>query len=318
MITIKVGLRIFKEKRIYSEAYPLSKEIMKKLLYLPLLLIAIISCGKSGVEPLTDPTDDEAIYNIIRYDSPSAFNLDQFDTSIPDTTLGLSALYRPLFFWRNIAHDSLDIDIKIFNPQPTDSIGSVPYANVTVVKFFWGTLEVIALDTTGGGSQRVRLSKHFDMKGTITALFEKLGFDYNSRRGWRLMQLSDIVFTPQTQGQVLPLPRVDIQSVDSLIHVNFARKLLKYIPQFSQGDSITVIIHSSDSTNIIRMSYPVPGGHMARQIPHLSGGDFIGGFVFPGYEPYGHFLVESITASAINDTLPYRPNAVAITYRIRI
>jgi hypothetical protein len=290
---------------------------MKKLFGLTFLLLAIASCGNSGVEPLTDPTNEEAIYNIIRYDAPSAFNIDQFDTSVPDTTLGLSAAYQPLFYWRKITHDSLDIDIKIIYPQSTDSIGSVPYANVTVVKYFWGTLEVIALDTIGGGSQRIRLSKHFDMKGTITAFFEKLGFDYNSRRGWRMMQLSDAVFGPQTQSQALALPRVDIHSADSLIHVNPARKLLRYIPQYSLGDSITVIVHSSDSTNIIRMRYPYEGGYTARQIPRSSGEDFVGGFVFPRNEPYGHFLVESITAVALNDTLPYRPNAVAITYKIR-
>jgi hypothetical protein len=286
--------------------------------YWLILLAILISCGKTGVDPQTDPTNEDAIYNIIRYDSPAAFNLDLFDLSVPDTNAVLAKPYQPLHWWRNIHHDSLDIDIRIHYPNETDSVGTVPDAQVTIVKYFWGTLEIIALDTTGGGAQRIRMSKPFDMKGTITASFEKYGFDYNSRRGWRLSGLSDAVFTPINSGQALPIPRVTLQTSNSIIHINPAAiKTLHNLPSFTPGESLTVNISMSDTSNFVALRYPAGNSYATREIPSAGGGNFIGGFTFPRAEVYGHFLIDAITMPVLTDTLHYHPNAMGVIYKAR-
>lgn len=289
-----------------------------KMKYCLLLLAMGLACGKTGVDPQTDPTNEDAIYNIIRYDSPAAFNLDLFDKTVPDTNTELLTVYQPLHWWRNIQHDSLDIDIRIHYPTENDSIGSVPDAQVTVLKYFWGTLEIIALDTSGGGSNRIRMSKPFDMKGVITATFEKYGFDYNSRRGWRLTGLSDAVFTPINSGQVLPLPRVTLQTSDTFIRVNPAAIMsLRDLPSFTPGESLTVNINMSDTSNFVALRYPAGNSYSTREIPSSGAGNFIGGFTFPRAEVYGHFLIDAITMPVLTDTLHYHPNAMGVIYKAR-
>lgn len=289
---------------------------MNKQFYFALLFVTLFACGKAGVDPQTDPTNWDAIGNIIRYDIPSAFSLDQFDLSVPDTSLMLPLSFQPLHWWRTIERDSLDIAVELSEPGPTDSLGSVPHGLATITKYFWGTLEVIGRDTSGEVWQRVRLSKPFVMKGTITALFEKVGFDYNSRRGWRLTQLSDAVYIPQVQGQALPAPQIEIRSSDSFYRINPARKFLQYIPQFAPGESVTVTVSMTDTTNIIKMRYPYGSGFATTELPR-TGNIYTGGFIFPRNEDYGHFLIDAMTGSAVNDTIRYRPNAIGVTYRVR-
>ncbi len=292
---------------------------MKKMIkLLPVFLAIIIACGRSGVEPPADATNEDAIYNIIRFDSPSAFSLDLFDLSVPDTSLGLLTEYQPVYWWHTVGHDSLDIDIRIFEPQPGDTSGAVPYANVRVAKYFWGTLEVIALDTAGGSPQRVRFSKSFGMLGVINSVFEKVGFDYNTRRGWRFMQISDAVFTSLSQTVPPPPPTVEIQTADSLIRVNPAIKLLRYIPQFTPGESVTVSIYPIDTSSVVSIRYPSGAGY-ATQLPRReAGGVFRAGFSFPRHEEFGHFLVDIINPAVLSDsTTRYFPNSLGVLYRAR-
>jgi hypothetical protein len=288
---------------------------MKKLFYI-ILLAVLFACGRAGVDPQTDPSNWDAINNIIRYDIPSVFNLNQFDFSIPDTSQILPLSFKPLYWWRTIQRDSSDVFILISEPGANDTSGSVPRGNVVITKYFWGTLEVIAVDTSGEVWHQVRLSKPFDMKGTITALFEKIGSDYNSRRGWRLTQLSDAVYTPKVQGQALPQPRIDLYASGSFIRIDPARKYLKNLPQFALGESVTVSILMNDTTNIIRMRYPYGYGYATRELSHI-GGTYTGGFTFTRNENYGHLLIDAIAGSAVSDTVRYRPNAIGVVYRIR-
>ncbi len=292
--------------------------MIKLIKLLPVLVAIMLGCGRSGVEPPADATDEDAIYNIIRYDSPSAFSLDLLDLSVPDTNQGLLTAFEPIRWWHTIGHDSLDIDIRIFEPQPGDTSGAVPYANVRVVKYFWGTLEVIALDTAGGSPQRVRFSKSFGMLGVINSVFEKVGFDYNTRRGWRFMQISDAVFTSLSQTVPPPPPTVEIQMADSLIRVNPGIKLLRYIPQFTPGESVNVSIYPIDTSSVVSVRYPSGTGYMTQVPPRGPGGVFRIGFTFPRYEEFGHFLVDIINPAAITDsTARYNPSAIGVLYRAR-
>jgi hypothetical protein len=290
---------------------------MKKNLFL-FLLAALLACGRAGVEPPTDANDEDAIYHIIIYDVPSAFNLDEFDLTVPDTSLNLTESFEPIHWWRTIEHDSLYIDIGIFNPGPNDTLGAVPYANVTVLKYFWGTLEVIAMDTSGGTPRRVRFSKNFNTLGMIGSVFEKVGFDYNSRRGWRLMEISDAVFTPLSPGVPQPAPRVEIQTPDSLLAVNTAVMPLRNLLQFTPGESITVNIYPIDTTAFVSIRYLTGNGYVTQKLGHQPGGVYHVGFTLPRYEEFGHFLVDLINSPALTDsTARYNPNAIGVLYRAR-
>lgn len=290
----------------------------KNLFLLPILMAFFLACGRTGVDAPVDANDQDAIYHIIIYDVPSAFNLDQFDVSIPDTTLDLAASLEPVHWWRTIGHDSLDIDIRIFNPGPNDTLGAVPYANVTVRKYFWGTLEVIALDSTAGTPRRVRFSKSFGVVGTIASVFEKVGFDYNTRRGWRLMEISDAVFTALAPAAPQPPPRIEVQAPDTLIIINTNVKLLRNLPQFTPGESVTVNIYPVDTTAYVDIKYSTESGYVIQKLDHQPGGVYHVGFTFPRYEEFGHFLVDVVNPAALTDSSArYSPNAVGVIYRAR-
>jgi hypothetical protein len=283
-----------------------------------LVAAAFLACGRAGVDAPTDANDQDAIYHIIIYDLPSAFNLDQFDVSIPDTALDLATSLEPVHWWRTIVHDSLDIDIRIFSPGPNDTLGAVPFANVTVRKYFWGTLDVIALDTGAGTPRRVRFSKSFGVVGTIASVFEKVGFDYNSRRGWRLMQISDAVFTALAPAAPQPPPRIEVQAPDTLIIINTNVKLLRNLPQFTPGESVTVNIYPVDTTAYVDIKYLTESGYATQKLDHQLGGVYHVGFSFPRYEEFGHFLVDVINPTALTDSSArYSPNAVGVIYRAR-
>jgi hypothetical protein len=283
-----------------------------------LVAAAFLACGRAGVDAPTDANDQDAIYHIIIYDLPSAFNLDQFDVSIPDTALDLATSLGPVHWWRTIVHDSLDIDIRIFSPGPNDTLGAVPFANVTVRKYFWGTLDVIALDTGAGTPRRVRFSKSFGVVGTIASVFEKVGFDYNSRRGWRLMQISDAVFTALAPAAPQPPPRIEVQAPDTLIIINTNVKLLRNLPQFTPGESVTVNIYPVDTTAYVDIKYLTESGYVTQKLDHQLGGVYHVGFSFPRYEEFGHFLVDVINPTALTDSSArYSPNAVGVIYRAR-
>jgi hypothetical protein len=290
----------------------------KRIFFLPILMAAFLACGRTGVDAPIDANDQDAIYHIIIYDVPSAFNLDQFDLSIPDTSFDLGASLEPLHWWRTINHDSLDIDILIHFPQQGDTLGAPPYANVTVRKYFWGTLEVIAVDTSSGTPRRVRLSKSFGMLGTIGSVFEKVGFDYNSRRGWRVMEISDAVFTALAPALPQPPPRIEIQAPDTLIQITTTIKPLRNLPQFTPAESVTVNIYPIDTAAFVAIRYPYQSGNITRKLDHQPGGIYNVGFTFPRYEEFGHFLVEVINPAALEDSSArYSPKAVAVLYRTR-
>jgi hypothetical protein len=281
-----------------------------------------MSCTGSKVTSSQEPTNEDAIYNIIRYDRPLEFNLDLFDFSVPDTSRLLGAPYRPLHFWRSVYKDSLFIGIDVNYPQPGDSIGSVPWANVNFTKFFWGTLEVIAEDTSGGGSVPVRMSKRFIMKGDILAEFQKVGFDYNPRRGWILTKISDAVFSDAGRSIVGPssIGRIEIHPQSDSgapIVVDTHIKLLRDVPSFSMGDSVTIVIFTTDPDDIISIRYPYGSQYFTRCLTPVDSSQFVAGFRFPDYIELNHFTIDAVNAAAVDDTLKYIPNAVGVIYRVR-
>jgi hypothetical protein len=278
----------------------------------------ILSCGSSGTDPVGDSNDFDAIYSIILFDRATAFNLNMLDFSIPDTTTVLGGPYVPVHFWREVDRETswVNIDFR----EPVDTVGAVRWANAIFFKRFFGTIEIMAIDTSGGGETPVRLSKPFVIYGSIEGIFEKVGFDYNSRRGWILTWIGDAVLvTPNTSfGGV----SFWTQRVPQQVFVGSAtRRQLSQIPEFLAGDSITVRWTGSPTDDISSIRFNTSGGMITRAVEPESvtiiRAVYYSGFAIPDIEGYGHFVVESMTEGTITDTLRYSSAAMGPIYRVR-
>ena len=278
-------------------------------------LACAAGCGSSGTSPNKEPTEQDAIYDIIRYDAPQAFDLDSLDFSIPDTSSLLAAPFRVVQFWRHLGKDSLFISIALRMPQAGDSVGTVPQASVTVQKFFWGTLEIIAIDTTNGGQEPVRLTKPFNMEGYIDGFFERLGRPENTRRGWRLRKVSDAIFGSPS-GQIRS---IEIDSDTGFVRfAPIAVTQLSDIILFDPGDSVTIRVETLNTEYYVTLRYPSTNRFISQRLEPDSSGEYVLGFRMPNSFGYGHFIIDAISKDAVtsNLTTPYNPAAVGVLFRL--
>jgi hypothetical protein len=277
-----------------------------------------VSCGDTGVTGSGEPTNEDAIYNIIRYDRPSEFNIDLLDFSVPDTLLATAGSIVPSAYWYDLDRDSLFIAIDIRYPQPDDSTGTLPSANVRVSKHFFGTFEIIGVDTADGGSVPVRMSKEFTILGIIDAFFEKYGYDRNPRRGWILTRISDAVFVGNVPGPQGTMGDITIDSPTYPDHViDTSVKVLADVLIFPPGESLSVSIQTTNPDDFVRLRYSSGGTLVTIPVLADENGDHLTGFRLPAATGYGHFLVESIHNGTLTDTLSFRSRAVGVLYRIR-
>jgi hypothetical protein len=290
---------------------------MKKLISYCLLSASIVflaNCGNTGVDPVVDATDEDAIYNIIRYDNPRTFNIDFLNMPVPDTSDLLAGTpYQPLHFWRTVTWDSLFIGIGRPDTTLEDSSRIIVVRTVDVKQMFRGNLEIIALDTAGG-SQIVRLSKHYSAEGNIPATFKKYGFDYNTRRGWLLTSIGNTIYGNQL-GQVRIWPA---DHPDSVISVGTREYSLSQFPVFTTGESLIVSVTVPDSNDKVSIKYPSQGGFTWQNLVYNESGNFEGGFSFVQIAGDKHVLVDIIGSQVLQqDTVAYHPSAIGILYNVR-
>jgi len=278
----------------------------------------VLSCGKTGVEPIVDSNDFDAIYNIIRYDWPDAFNIDLIDFSVPDTSNLIAGPFQPIHYWRRLNSDTQGVDIQIHEPEPDDSLGTVRWANVTFYKHFRGSLEIIAIDTSNGGQNEVRLSKPFNFAGHINAIFEKVGFDYNTRRGWKLSRIADTIYDgrgPSLFFTYWLAGRPDIAYGDTDIPVNLAA-----LPELGPGDSMQVSILTSNSGHKVSIRYNTSVGMVTRYATFDStstgGAYFSTGFVVPSGRRYDHLLLDILSSESLSDTVGYGATSRGAIFRV--
>jgi ribosomal protein L21E len=280
-------------------------------------LCLTLSCGNAGVEPVVDSNDFDAITNIITFDRTSEFNLGLLDFSTPDTSGLFSAPYQPIYYWRNLTSDSQWTDIRIYEPTDEDTLGAVRWAKVDYHKRFQGTFEVIAEDTSGGEDIPIRLSKPFDISGTINGIFEKVGFDYNTRRGWILSRLSDAsLVSSSAPPQISELAFWAENNPQQVYHLH-GPIAMRLIPEFESGDSITIRIRSTQPNQFVSLRYSTGGGMVTRHVSAETTSVYVGGFVMPSAVGFEHFLFDMISNTAVTDTLPYGSLAYGFIYRIR-
>jgi hypothetical protein len=278
-------------------------------------ILTVLACGRAGVDTPQEATDADAIMNIITYDRPSMFNFDLLDFSIPDTSVRLDGPYVPVHFWRTREKDSLATDIQINLPEPGDTLGSVPWALVSLTKFFYGTLHIIATDTSDGGSQPVRLAKSFTIKGSMSAVFEKVGFDYNTRKGWILSQISDIRY----EGQGLQLQSVTYQSTsrpDTTFGAPRGLTPLGSIPEFSSAESLTVRLVTSIPDPYAFVRIPTIDGFLTLTAIAEGPNVWISGFRVPAQMGFYRFAIDVLYGRSVNDTSRYQSTGLGVIFRI--
>lgn len=295
-------------------------ELKKNLdVLMVLMLILMLSCGDTGVTGQDEPTDEDAIYNIIRFDRPSEFNINLLDFSVPETLLVPIGPIVPADYWLDLDSDSLFIAIDINYPQPGDPVGTNAIADVRLSKYFYGTFEIIGVDTTGGDQIPVRMSKEFTILGIMEADFEKFGADYHTRRGWLLTDISDAVFVgnvPAPIGAIGPIAINSASNPDYIVDTDI--RPLSDVLRFAPDESLTVSIIAADTGDFISLRYR--SGTDFRSVPIMPNaeGEYIAGFRVSGSEGYDHFLVEAISNETVTDTAAsFKQKAIGIIYRIR-
>ncbi len=289
---------------------------MKNLRIIPLIALAFsfLSCGDTGVIPREDPTDEDAIYNIIRYDRPSEFNIDLLDFSIPDTIRLNQSNIVVNSYWYELDSVFYDIEINITRPQPGDSLGSVPEADVRVAKVFSGIHEIIGTDTSGGGSVPVRLSSNLRISGEMLAEFDKLGFDFDDRRGWILRKISDVSYRELAaeQGQII------INSNSYPDHqVDPSIKNVSETLTFAPGESLTVAVTYNSRPDVVRLRYPAANVYQTIVPQHSDTATYTTGFRIPNSVAYNHFLVIASWFAAQGDSTEVSTSGIGVLYRAR-
>ena len=283
-----------------------------------LMMISILSCGDTGVTWQDEPTNEDAIYNIIRFDRTSEFNIDLLDFSVPETSLVQMGTIVPDYYWMNLDRDSLFIAIDIRYPEPGDPLGTNATADVRLSKYFYGTFEIIGTDTSGGNQIPVRLSKEFDILGVMEADFEKFGSDFQTRRGWLLTEISDAVYVGNISGPRGAIDSITISSASNPEYVvNTDIKPLSDVLRFAPSESLTVSIAAADSGDFISLRYRSGANLRSLPISPNAEGEYISGFRISDSEGYDHFLVEAISNDAVTDTESFKYKAIGVIYRIR-
>lgn len=275
------------------------------------IFLLIIACNGSDVTRPPDANDQDAIYHITIFDRAEEFNLDLLDFSIPDTLSLFPDQVQIEHYWFNLTDDFLDLIIDIEYPDFQDTLGTLPEADVHQIKILYGTLEIMGVDTTGGGQTPVRFSKEFTIQGEISARFKKFGSDYNYRRGWLLTQISDATFSATYPGGITQI-RISSASYPDLIVIP-GLKSIDDIPVFAPGESLTVTISGTNLNDVFRIRIPAGGGYHTVTITPENN-NIVTGFCLPEAVQVGHILVEAIGETSFREIGPFRYEAVGILF----
>jgi hypothetical protein len=277
-------------------------------------ILLLLACNGSDVTQPADVNDYDAIYHIISIDKISEFNLDLLDFSVPDTLPPELAQLQIEHYWFSLLHDSLDLIIDIEYPDFQDTLGSIPEADVREIKIFTGTLEIIGIDTAGGGQVPVRFSTEFIIRGEITARFAKFGSDLNFRRGWLLTHISDVSYTsfyPQGITQI----SINSASYPDLI-LTTGIKAMDDVLVFAPGETVTVTVNGSNLDDLFRIRYPQGGAFHTILIEPDFNNNLIMEIQMPETEQFNHFLVEAIGETSFGEQGPFRYEAFGLLYKI--
>lgn len=280
-----------------------------------LILIIAGGCGKTGVDPIEDATDIDAIINIIRYDHAALFTADKLEMPAPDTSALIGALpYELLSYWRTVTSDSLFIRLGDQDTVLEDSVRLVPFRLVSIEQFFTGNMEIIALDTSDGGSRRVRLSKPYSSKATVSGMVKKYGFDYNSRRGWILTEISNAIY-----GSVIGQIRIWTASDPSdTMLIGLRTYPFSEFPVFAEGESLTISVTPTESVGAIALKCPTADGFLWRPLAKTELGTFEGGFRLYNNIYDKHIIVDMVRSRVFEqDTTRYFTSAIGVSYNVR-
>ena len=279
-----------------------------------LIFLLIIACNGSDVTRPADINDYDAIYHIVSIDRAPEFNIDLLDFSVPDTLPSVLTQVQLEHYWFNLTYDSLDLPIDIEYPDAQDSLGTLPEAGVREIKFFYGTLEIIGIDTAGGGQESIRRSTEFAIRGEISATFKKFGSDYNHRRGWLLTGISDVVYTAAYPPGITQIT-INSASYPELI-VSTGLKSLDEILAFAPGESVTVTVNGSNPNDLFRIRYPQGIGFQTVLLEPDSNNSFVTEFRMPEIERASHFLVEAIGETSFQEDGPFRYEAIGVLFKV--
>lgn len=272
---------------------------MRKLIALLILSVTIYAaCGDS---PTFEPYDDEqALIDIVTKDYPTLFETDLINTDIPDTMeLAKPNDLRILHYWRVITGHNPNYDINANYPE---SLGTTPYAIVTVTDSIAMKLHVIAEDTTADPDTLVRITKSVYEKIRIKGRMEQWGDQYDSRNGWIMREISNA--KGSTDSPYNAITSVNLYSLSTDDITLYEQDILSLTPiasviKTAKNKEVTVTVQGVDSDDTV--SFHVGRDEYEVFVPEYIGDDTYQGVITtPNYSGYFHITVDVIR----NNTLP--------------
>lgn len=275
-----------------------------RFLFMAFLLSVFIqtSCEKEYVGFGPEEDDYEAIKAIVYENSFVFFDL-YFDTSL--TSFSCTSFYREI----NNRQDSIPVPvIKI------DTLTGLDYVELTISAIVSGSFHVLSSDSIGW-------EKGFRDSAFVKAEFERLESINYKHRGWVLTKFggTEINSTPKVNVPRFTYVKLFFVS-DSVIYypATVSDKVSKWeLLEFSPGDSITVIVHNLDTTDVLYLHYFNGKKYQKRPFKRESY-DFFSWWEVSGGRYFQHVFIDMLRDETVYDsTSAYRSACWGIVYKVK-
>ena len=270
--------------------------------------LVFISCTENTTSSFEQ--DESTLFSFIG-SNPDIFGSSVTDTTEPDTS-GMGKMFKTTqdtvkAWWRRIiwsqTQRSIDIDI-----YPADELHDYPYANVSITDILYGYLRIIQRDSLGAWAH---IAKPLKDVAKRSAYFERRGAVDSPHRGWRLIEVSDLL----VESAVLSSPNLCTREIDS-VHVISSKSgydttitqsyvtecnLLGNLFTFDLEDEVILTVYTPDETDSV---YLHAFNHFFPLLTHVRSN-----FTNNGD---GSFTGTWTTRSSINDSVLYRHAAIDV------
>ncbi|MCD6163355.1 MAG: hypothetical protein J7K40_13225 [candidate division Zixibacteria bacterium] len=266
-----------------------------------LLSMLIYTCDKPISQQ--EATDQEAIFNVVVIDNYRLSSLEIFhsNTTIPDTMAYIEEpdTLNPIF-WHDIVDTEEEFDVNI-NPEPVETeYGSFYQASVDYSKTRTGIFNLMRYNNETDSLERFSLE--FSLQGEREAVCQQWGSVGGSRRGWRLIEISDAEFSSSGSGSF---------NLDSLYYhadsngdsvFSVRSRELDSIPDFDIGEQVKLNFDYEPETNLLLIYIPNNDYfYRLANIHDAVGGGYEVTFNMPSKELYGQLKFLTINLDEITE-----------------
>jgi hypothetical protein len=282
-------------------------------------LFVLAGCSKKSTDNITDTTNYEemAIREMIVADS-TKFSTSTTETTPDTTSFKIAGVDTVRTWWRWIHRVQRGVEVNFY---PADDTHLYPYAYVSITDTLYGFFHILGKDSVGN---RIHLAKPLKEVAKANAYFEKRGNNNQPYRGWRLIEISNMLFysaptctrtiesvhiTTTSSGYDLtlyPEDMLETMSLDSVL-------------TFQIGDSVTLTVSTGDASDSVYL-HVWHFFQFLRESFHNNGdGTFSGTWLIPTSAdllPWYHCAIDVIEHSTIDGDGIYDSRSWGLTFKI--